>query len=172
MDEKPDRPNQELYKNLNIKKLIECAENERIDEWNTLYLEYLESEWKRIYPKREWDPENILELVENDRLHLRQINYLETRKRVYRFKRPRFLMKTFREALSRGVSFKGAHLDGADFRRERLDGTEFKGVYLKGANFWEAYLEAAKYIKANLKGANFRMADLGVQTFKRQTRIR
>ena len=52
MEERPEGWNQELYEKLSFEYLIECGENERIGEWNAPYLEYLESEWKRLYPDR------------------------------------------------------------------------------------------------------------------------
>ncbi len=95
MDEKPEGWNQELYEKLSFEYLIECAENKRIDEWNALYQEYLESEWKRLYPARKWDPDNVFELA----------------KRQPDFKRPDFSGKDFQETISQGINFAGAHLE-------------------------------------------------------------
>jgi len=134
MDEILEGWDKDLYDKLSFEYLIACGENERIDEWNALYLEYLESEWKRLYPERMWDPENVFELV----------------KRQSGFKKPDFSKKDFREAISRGVSFTEAHLEGADFIFSRL----------KGADFWKAHLERANFIFAHLKKADFREAHL------------
>ena len=148
MDEIPEGWNQELYKNLNIKKLIECAENKKIDEWNALYLKYLESEWKRLYPNREWNPEDILELVN-----------IESQ-----IKRPNFIWGDFREVIS---FLKGAHLEGAKFSKVCLNGVKIGEIYLQGADFHGAHLEGAEFLGTYLDGAQFLDANLdGAQVLK------
>ncbi|MDD2286776.1 MAG: hypothetical protein PHQ11_15420, partial [Paludibacter sp.] len=68
MVKRPEWWNKELYDKLSFEYLIECAEKKKkkIDKWNALYQEYLESEWKRLYP--EMDSIDILELVKRDSL--------------------------------------------------------------------------------------------------------
>lgn len=66
MDEKPDGWNHELYDKLSFEYLIKCAGNKRIDEWNTQYWRYLESEWNRLYLVGTWDTKNVFELVMGD----------------------------------------------------------------------------------------------------------
>jgi len=144
MDEKPEGWDQELYEKLSFEYLVECAENQRIDEWNALYREYLESEWKRLYPERKWDPENVFELV------MRESD----------FERPDFSEKDFREAISRGVSFVEAHLEGADFMFARLKGADFWKAHLEGANFIIAHLKKADFREAHLEGVKFQNANL------------
>ncbi len=144
MDKRPEVWNQELYEKLSFDFLIECAENKRIDEWNALYLEYLESEWKRLYPKREWDTENVFALVKRDS----------------EFNRPNFSSKDFQEAISRGVRFIGIHLEGAiicltDLKGAHLEVANFVGADLKKANFLMAYLEGADFMFAHLDEAQF-----------------
>ncbi|MEA5037437.1 MAG: pentapeptide repeat-containing protein [Methanocorpusculum sp.] len=161
MDEKPEGWNQELYEKLSFEYLIECGENERIDEWNVLYLEYLESEWKRVYPERKWDPDNVFELV---------VSYFD-------FKRPIFFAKDFQEAISCGVSFAEAHLKGADFRFAHLkgakllkaciEGTDFNGAHLEEADFRLAHLEGADFSFARLEGADFSFAHLEGAKFRK-----
>ena len=139
MDEIPEGWNQELYEKLSFEYLIECAENKNIHEWNALYLEYLESEWKRLYPDRKWDPENVFELV----------------MRWPDFKKPTFFRKDFREVRSRGVYFARAHLEGADFMEAHLEGADFRAAHLERANFIEAHLDSANFIHAHLNGVYF-----------------
>lgn len=165
MDEKPEGWNQELYEKLSFDFLIECAENERIGEWNALYLEYLESEWNRLYPGRDWDPENVFELVRRDS----------------KFKRPDFSWRDFREAICRGVYFRGVHLEGADFREAHMKGINFTGAHLDGALFHRAHMEGAifweirlveahiwrlHYAVSHLSGANFHEVHLENVNFR------
>ncbi len=148
MDEIPEDQGQGRYNKLDYAYLIKCAENNVIDEWNTLYLEYLESEWNRLYPERAWDPENILELV-----------------RQRQFRRLCFTGEDFREAISRDVSFDEAHLEGAWFRETHLERGQFQNTHLEGAWFWDVNLEMAEFIWAHLEGAEFREAHLEMANF-------
>lgn len=59
MDDIPEERGQELYNKLNSEYLIECAKNNRIQEWNADYLEYLQLEWNRLYPERIGDPKYV-----------------------------------------------------------------------------------------------------------------
>ncbi|RBQ25466.1 MAG: hypothetical protein ALMCE001_02230 [Methanocorpusculum sp. MCE] len=149
MDKRPEVWNQELYEKLSFDFLIECAENKRIDEWNALYLEYLESEWKRLYPKREWDTENVFALVKRDS----------------EFNRPNFSSKDFQEAISRGVRFIGIHLEGAIICLTDLKGANFEGAHLEVANFVGADLKKANFLMAYLEGADFMFAHLDEAQF-------
>jgi len=179
MDEIPEGWDQGLYEKLSFEKLIECDENKRIGEWNALYLEYLESEWKWLYPARKWDPENVFELAE----------------RLSDFKRPDYSGKDFQESISRGVCFENVHLEGANFenahleganfmfacleeadiRDAHLEGTDFRDAHLEEANFWWSHLEGADFREANLEetlfnevhleGADFWLAHLGGASF-------
>lgn len=139
MDEILEGWDKDLYDKLSFDFLIECAEKKKIDEWNALYLEYLESEWKRLYPDRKWDPENVFELV----------------MRWPDFKKPTFFRKDFREVRSRGVYFARAHLEGADFIEAHLERADFMEAHLEGADFRAAHLERANFIEAHLDSANF-----------------
>lgn len=164
MGEIPEGWDKDLYDKLSFDFLIECAENKKIEAWNALYKEYLESEWNRLYPKREWDPKNVLELVNERLLYIA----------------PNFIGKDFREAISRGVHFYDAHLEGAEFREAHLEEAQFWNAHLEGVNFWgahlkgteflgahlegvficEAYLEGAEFWASHLEGADFQDADL------------
>jgi len=139
MDEKPEERGQELYSKLNSEYLIECAENERIGEWNAQYLEYLALEWNRLYPKRDWDPKNVVDLVKRDSQLIR----------------PNFSGTDFREAISRGVCFKDAHIEGALLSGAHLEGADLRVTYFEGADFFEAHLERAHLNGAHLNGAEF-----------------
>ncbi|MDO9522232.1 MAG: pentapeptide repeat-containing protein [Methanocorpusculum sp.] len=154
MDEKPEGWNQELYEKLSSDFLIECVEYNRIGEWNDLYLEYLESEWNRLYPEKRGDPIDILELVDT----------------FSGLIRPDFVKKDFREAISRGVRFTKErldltevpelHLEGADFSVAHMEGAYFSEVRLEGAIFFEAHLEGAVFGLGHLEGAVFMRAHL------------
>ena len=128
MDEKPEERGQELYYKLNSEYLIECAENERIDEWNAQYLEYLALEWNRLYHPREWGQKNILELVRHSH-----------------FRRPDFSRGDFREVTSRKVLFVGIPMDRAPLEGEPLEEKHLEGLHLEGAKFWQAHMEGAKF---------------------------
>ena len=148
MDDIIEEQGQELYNKLNSEYLIECGEK-KIDEWNDLYLEYLESEWNRLYPKRDWDLKNVFELVKRD----------------FQLKRPDFHGEDFRDAISRGVRFARAHLEGANFLGAHLDGADFSEVHLEKADCSEilfdvAHMKGEKFIKAHMVGADLLMAHL------------
>jgi len=140
MDEKSD------WRDLGIcfGYLIECAENNWTDMWNTDYLKYLASEWNRLYHPREWDRKYILELVRHPQ-----------------FKRPDFSDGNFREAISRGVGFHHLHLEGANFFGAHLEGAYILMAYLDGAQFIGAHLEKTKFRWTQLERANFYGAHLG-----------
>ncbi len=138
MDDIPEEQGQELYNKLNSEYLIECGEK-KIDEWTDLYLEYLESEWNRLYPKRDWDLKNVFELVKRDS----------------QLKRPDFHDEDFREAISRGVRFARAHLEGANFLGAKLEGANFLGAQLDGANFLGTKLHGANFFDTQLEGTIF-----------------
>ncbi len=138
MEEKPERWNQELYEKLSFEYLIECAENKKIDEWNALYLEYLESEWKRMYPKRGWGQKEILELVDI----------------FSQYKRSDFSGEDFCEAISRGASFELAHLEGANFMDAKLNRANFVEAHLEGAIMMDAHLEKAIFSGSHLELAH------------------
>jgi len=184
MNGKPEGRGQDLSKKLSFAFLIECARKKKINEWNNLYQEYLESEWKRIYPKREWDPKNILDLVCHPRF--KKPNFLVedfrvavvqsvlseeahhegvcfTRaydKRVEDIKRAYIDRVTFRETHLEGAYFKRAHLERVDFKKAHLEGANFTRACLKGTHFSEAHLEGAHFSEAHLEGAYFQKAHL------------
>ena len=148
MNEKPEEWGQELYKKLNSEYLIKCAEKKYgIDEWNAQYLEYLTLEWNRLYPEMR-GPIDILKLV----------------KRYSQLKRPNFPRGDFREAISRGVSFTGAHLEGACFWEAHLEGADFRNAHLEGAEFLMAHLEGVIFLETHLEGATFEYAILDGET--------
>jgi len=148
MNEKPEEWGQELYKKLNSEYLIKCAEKKYgIDEWNAQYLEYLTLEWNRLYPEMR-GPIDILKLV----------------KRYSQLKRPNFPRGDFREAISRGVSFTGAHLEGACFWEAHLEGADFRNAHLEGAEFLMAHLEGVIFLETHLEGATFEYAILHGET--------
>ncbi len=154
MDDIPEEQGQELYNKLNSEYLIECGKK-KIDEWTDLYLEYLESEWNRLYPKRDWDLKNVFELVKRDS----------------QLKRPDFHGEDFREAISRGVRFARAHLEGANFLGAKLHGANFFDTQLEGTIFSEVHLEKADcseilFDVAHMKGAIFMETHLEGATFE------
>jgi len=161
MDEILEGWDKDLYDKLSFDFLIECAENEKIDEWNELYLEYLDSEWTRLYPEREWYSKNVVELVGRvDISDLGLIEYFELQKSGALFKRPDFSGKDFKEAISRRVCFYDAHLEGANFRGAHLQGATFNMAHLEMADFNWAHLEGADFNWAHLKGATFKESHL------------
>jgi len=148
MNEKPEEWGQELYKKLNSEYLIKCAEKKYgIDEWNAQYLEYLTLEWNRLYPEMR-GPIDILKLV----------------KRYSQLKRPNFPRGDFREAISRGVSFTGAHLEGACFWEAHLEGADFRNAHLEGAEFLMAHLEGVIFLETHLERARFEYAIVDGET--------
>ena len=147
MVERPEGWNKELYDKLSFEYLIKCAKNNKIEEWNMEYDKYLKSEWDRIFPGVEYDPENIVKLVDYD------------------FVRPDFRSDDFKNAISEDVSFIEAHLEGANFSGAHLDGATFLIAHLEGINcrdahfkgtyFSGSYLERADFSNAHLEGADF-----------------
>lgn len=114
MIKKPEGWNQEPDEKLSFDFLIECAKNEKKGEWNALYLE---SEWKRVYSERTWDPKDIRELIRQDQ-----------------FIRPNFRGKDFQESNLRDVDFSDAHLEGAKFIDANLKEVDFQEAHLEGAD--------------------------------------
>ncbi len=150
VDERPEGWNKELYDKLSFEYLIECATKyDGIREWNKEYEKYLKSEWNRLYPGVEYNPENKGKLC------------------FYRygFVRPDYSKKDFKKAITDGANFSGVHLEGveiietdlegAHFYRGYLDGAQWLGSHLKGASFTSANLENACFHDAHLEKANF-----------------
>ncbi|WP_319378321.1 pentapeptide repeat-containing protein [uncultured Methanocorpusculum sp.] len=157
MDEIPEGWNKDLYDKLSFDFLIECAENNRINEWNALYQMYLKSEWNRLHPEMAWDPKNVLELVR------------QSQSKIPDFIRPNFIGENVIEAISLGVYFDKAHLEGAVFsevglKETHLEKAQFWGAHLQGANFNYAHLEGANLRGVHLKGAQFTYAIVDGET--------
>jgi len=158
MDEKFEGRGQELYNKLNSEYLIECAENNRIDEWNAQYLEYLELEWNRLYHPGTWDENKILELVRHPQ-----------------FRTPHLNEEDFYEAISRGLSFNKVHLEGqiilprsqagAMFNDEPHERGKFYDAHLEGSKFYAAHFERAFFYETHLEGALFFQTHLEMAIF-------
>ena len=164
MDEKPEGWNQELYEKLSFEYLVECGENERIGEWNSLYLEYLESEWKRLYSEGKWDPiDSVRMVVSNPQLigpDFSGANFQEAHLEAVDFRGAQLESAEFRGAQLEGAAFRGAHLEGANFRKACLKGTYFEAAHLEGAKFSGAHLEGGDFLWAHLEGTDFVWAHL------------
>lgn len=150
VDERPEVGN----KDLSFEYLIKCAKNGKINEWNQAYDKYLKSEWNRLFPGVEYDPENKGKLFEYGS----------------GFERPDYNNKDFTDAIQKGANFINAHLDGANFFWAHLKGVNllcthleranFTGAHLDGADLTEAILERADFMGAHLDGVNFLCAHL------------
>ena len=151
--------NKELYDKLSFAYLIECAENNKIREWNQEYQKYLKSEWKRLIPNQEFDMENIV--------HLPNF-YSEWIFPIFNDKdivlSPHNPAK-FTGAILIGVDFRSACLKDVDFRSSRLEGTNFIGVHLENADFRFCYLKKAQFNVAFLNGAQFSESQLAEAKF-------
>ncbi|MEA5037603.1 MAG: pentapeptide repeat-containing protein [Methanocorpusculum sp.] len=154
MVEGPEGWNKELYDKLSFDFLIDCAQYLGIEEWNKEYDKYLKSEWDRIFPGVEYDPENKGKLFEYES----------------GFQRPNYNKKDFTDAIQKGANFINAHLEGANFFWAHLNGVNFicthleranfTGAHLDGADLTEAILERADFMEAHLNGVNFLCAHL------------
>ncbi|MDO9522279.1 MAG: pentapeptide repeat-containing protein [Methanocorpusculum sp.] len=149
VDERPDGSKKELYDKLSFDFLIECAKNKRIDEWNQGYEEYLRSEWVRIFPDKEYDPEKIGKLFDRDSDIIR----------------PDFTYRDFTNVIQDGANFIGAHLEGTDFTGAHLEDADFRGAHLEGTCFINGCLDEAKFLFAHLKGAHFYQVHIERATF-------
>ncbi len=140
LDERPDGWNKELYDKLSFEYLIECAENDRVEEWNREYMAYLKSELERLFPQdKEYYLMNIEKLYDNRS----------------GFVQPDFSGKDFIKVSLDGVNLSGAHLDGVNLSGAHLDEAKFYGSSLNGANFTMAHLEGATFQHASLERAQF-----------------
>jgi len=144
VEKDPEGWNKDLYEDLSFENLIKSVKNSTIDAWNQAYEAYLSSEWKRLFPAKNWDPKYISELASPDS----------------NFVRPDYSVKNFSERMKRTGLFNGIHLDGANFTHANLNGTDFTGSSLESANFTGAQLKAAKFSNSHLEGAKFNMANL------------
>ena len=141
VDERPEVGN----KDLSFEYLIKCAtKSDGIREWNMEYDKYLKSEWDRIFPGVEYDPENKGKLFEYGS----------------GFERPNYNKKDFTDAIQKGANFINAHLDGANFFWAHLNGVNFLCTHLERANFTGAHLDGADLTEAILEGADFMGAHL------------
>lgn len=141
VDERPEVGN----KDLSFEYLIKCAtKSDGIREWNMEYDKYLKSEWDRIFPDVEYDPENKGKLFEYGS----------------GFERPNYNKKDFTDAIQKGANFINAHLDGANFFWAHLNGVNFLCTHLERANFTGAHLDGADLTEAILEGADFMGAHL------------
>jgi len=119
--------------------LIECAKNDKIDEWNMAYEAYLRYEWVRLFPSEMYDLENIGKLFCDD----------------VGFERLEYKGKSFNDDISDGADFSNAHLEGVDFSYTHLDVAKFEKTYLKGAEFFMSHLKDADFSYAHLENADF-----------------
>jgi len=160
VDERPEGWNKELYDKLSFEYLIEGSQNNKIEEWNLAYEEYLKSEWMRIFPDKEYDLKNIGELfnIQSD------------------FVKPHFMgqppnyaihgIVDLSHAILIGAVFSSIYLGGAYFRWARLDGASFNGINLEHTNFKSANLQKAYLKGANLVEAEFNDAHLNGTHFE------
>ena len=135
-------------KKLSYDFLIECAKNDKIDEWNMEYEAYLRSEWIRLFPSEVYDLENIRKLFGDD----------------VGFERLNYLRKSFKDDISDGADFSYAHLEGADFSYAHLEGANFSYAHLEGADFSYTHLEGAIFADTYLNGAIFKLAVVNGET--------
>ncbi len=133
---RPEGWNEELYEKLSYDYLIECAKNERIEECNKKYEDYLKSEWERIFPDEGYDAENIGRLF-----------YYGSH-----FQRPDYKNKDFKNAIRKEAYFSSAHLEGANFPGAHLEEVDFSDACLYGSNFLDAHLEGALFNIAIVNG--------------------
>ncbi|MDO9522280.1 MAG: pentapeptide repeat-containing protein [Methanocorpusculum sp.] len=179
VDERPDGWNKELYDKLSFEYLVECAQNNKIGEWNQEYEKYLKSEWQRLFPNEEYDPKNkgklfdngsdfvrldfpnknlknaILERANFSGIHLEGANLSCANFKGANFsyahlERARLLHSNLEE-----IDFKTAHLDGTCFLFSNLDRASFINTHLEGAYFWNAHLNGTYFTTAHLDGADF-----------------
>jgi uncharacterized protein YjbI with pentapeptide repeats len=148
MVERPEGWHKELYDKLSFEYLIECAKNERIDEWNQDYEAYLRSEWERIFPGVKCDSINIGKLLNHDS----------------KFQRPSYNKKDFNNAILEGAKFNNVHLEGAEFLFAHLEGAKFSDSHLEKACFGNAHLERADFKSAHLEGTQFILAVVNGET--------
>jgi len=144
MVERPEGWNKELYDKLSFEYLIECAKNDRIDEWNQAYEAYLKSEWERLCPDKGYDPQNIGKLLSHDS----------------NFQRPSYSRNDFNKAIQEGAKFNNVHLEGANFLFAHLEGANFLFTHLEGADFSKAHLEKAVFVHSHCQKAHFLYAHL------------
>jgi uncharacterized protein YjbI with pentapeptide repeats len=148
MVKRPEGWNKELYDKLSFEYLIECAKNHRIDEWNCVYEEYLRSEWKRIFPNKEYDPERISFMINT---YHHNVNSF--------FVYPNFTGRDFIPAIGGGADFSHACLCGANFWSVNLEHADFTDANLICTLFGETSLDNAIFAKARMNYAVFREAN-------------
>lgn len=143
---------QELYSKLTVDYLKECAENDKIDEWNAQYLEYLHLASgfykNRNYPSLEEQKEDSSFKFSDDMIDLESKN-------MAWIKRPNFNY----------ADFSGLNLKNVMLRMADLEFVKFLDSPLQNARFAGANLKHALFIKSQLRGVDFTRTELEYATF-------
>jgi len=163
---------QELYSKLTVDYLKECAENDKIDEWNAQYLEYLHLASgfykNRNYPSLEEQKEDssfkfsddMIDLESKNMAWIKRPNFnyadfsgLNLKNVMLRMADLEFV--TFSDSTLQNAKFAGANLKYAKFIREQLSDVDFTYAELVSALFSSVTLDEVNFSWANLTSARF-----------------